>query len=129
MLTLYVVVCRHLLQWTTLEGNRVHADIRHLTVASVSLERTPAPFGATSLRSRRVKDLPLVGTPDAAAARLLMESNKSAVGVAMQYLVFMDKVHDMRQRHIVSEADHEFLSTWALEQAKSCCMAPVSQRT
>ena len=40
------------LQWTTLEGNRVHADIRHLTVASVSLERTHS-FSATSrLRSR-----------------------------------------------------------------------------
>ena len=51
VLTLYVVVCRHLLQWTK-ESNWVHADIRHLTVASVSLERTHS-FSATSrLRSR-----------------------------------------------------------------------------
>ena len=71
----------------------------------------------------------MVGKPDA-AARQLMESNKGAVGVAMQYLVFVDKVHDMRQRHVVGEADYELLSTWALEQAKSCCMmAPVSRHT
>ena len=36
-------------------------------------------------------------------ARQTLEANKSAVGVAMQFLVMIDKLHDMHQRQVISD--------------------------
>ena len=50
-----------------------------------------------------------------------MEANKTSVGVAMQFLVFMDKIHDMQQRNVVSKEDRNAFSAWALECAYATC--------
>ena len=44
-----------------------------------------------------------------------MEANKSAVGVAMQYLVMIDKLHDMHERQVISDLHFEQWSDWACE--------------
>ena len=95
----------------------------------VPLERTPAPFGATSACAH-VVSLLLVGTPPMQLTgpdgRQRMETSKSAVGVAMQHLVLLDKVHDMHQRHVVDDEEFEFFRAWAVESAKLCCgTAPI----
>ena len=56
-----------------------------------------------------------------AARRQLVEANKSAVGVAMQFLVFVDKIHDMQQRNVVSKEDQNAFSAWALGCAYATC--------
>ena len=56
-----------------------------------------------------------------AAARQTMEANKSAVGVAMQLLVMIDKLHDMHQRQVVSDSDFAQWSNWAREHVTRLC--------
>ena len=56
-----------------------------------------------------------------ASAKQTMEASKSAVGVAMQYLVMMDKLHDMHQRQVVSDSDFAQWSDWAREHVTSLC--------
>ena len=50
-----------------------------------------------------------------------MEANKTSVGVAMQFLVFVDKIHDMQQRNVVSKEDHLALYEWALDRVYATC--------
>ena len=50
-----------------------------------------------------------------------MEANKTSVGVAMQFLVFLDKIHDMLQRKVVSKHDHLVLYEWALGRVYATC--------
>ena len=50
-----------------------------------------------------------------------MEANKSTVGVAMQFLVFMDKIHDMQQRNVVSKEAQNAFSAWALGCEYATC--------
>ena len=59
--------------------------------------------------------------PDGREQRQLVEANKSTVGVAMQFLVFVDKIHDMQQRNVVSKEDQIAFSAWALECAYATC--------
>ena len=56
-----------------------------------------------------------------ASARQTMEANKGAVGVAMQFLVMIDKLHDMHQRQVVSDSDFAQWSNWAREHVTSVC--------
>ena len=56
-----------------------------------------------------------------ASARQTFEANKGAVGVAMQYLVMIDKLHDMHQRQVVSDSDFAQWSNWAREHVTSVC--------
>ena len=60
-------------------------------------------------------------TSSDAATRQLLETNKSAVGVVMQYLVFVDKVHDMHQRCVVSTEAYTLFTEWALGRMHSIC--------
>ena len=55
------------------------------------------------------------------AKRQLVEANKTSVGVAMQFLVFVDKIHDMQQRNVVSKEDQNAFSAWALGCAYASC--------
>jgi hypothetical protein len=55
------------------------------------------------------------------AARQTMEANKGAVGVAMQFLAMIDKLHDMHQRQVVSDSDFAQWSNWAREHVNSMC--------
>ena len=55
------------------------------------------------------------------ARRQLVEANKSTVGIAMQFLVFVDKIHDMQQRNVVSKEDQNAFSAWALGCAYATC--------
>ena len=48
-------------------------------------------------------------------ARQTLEANKSAVGVAMQFLVMIDKLHDMHERQVISDLHFEQWSDWACE--------------
>ena len=57
-----------------------------------------------------------------ASARQTMEANKSAVGVAMQRLVMIDKLHDMHQRQVISDSDFARWSNWAREHVTSVCI-------
>ena len=50
-----------------------------------------------------------------------MEANKSSVGVAMQFLVFVDKIHDMQQRNVVSKEVHLDLNEGALDRVYATC--------
>ena len=50
-----------------------------------------------------------------ASARQTLEANKSAVGVAMQFLVMIDKLHDMHERQVISDLHFEQWSDWACE--------------
>ena len=50
-----------------------------------------------------------------------MEANKSAVGVAMQWLVFIDKVHDMHQRQVICDSDFSQWADWAREHISGLC--------
>ena len=50
-----------------------------------------------------------------------MEANKTSVGVAMQFLVFVDKIHDMQQRNVVSKEDQLALCGWALDCVYATC--------
>ena len=50
-----------------------------------------------------------------------MEANKTSVGVAMQFLVFVDKIHDMQQRNVVSKEVHLDLKEWALDRVYATC--------
>ena len=56
-----------------------------------------------------------------ASARQTMEANKGAVGVAMQFLVMMDKLHDMHQKQVVSDSDFAQWSNWAREHVTRLC--------
>ena len=47
------------------------------------------------------------------------EQTKGAVGVAMQFLVMIDKLHDMHQRQVVSDSDFAQWSNWAREHVTS----------
>ena len=47
-------------------------------------------------------------------ARQTLEANKSAVGVAMQFLVMIDKLHDMHERQVISDLHFEQWSDWAV---------------
>ena len=51
-----------------------------------------------------------------------MEANKSAVGVAMQLLVMIDKLHDMHQRQVISDSDFARWFNWAREHVTSVCI-------
>ena len=55
------------------------------------------------------------------AKRQLVEANKTSVGVAMQFLVFVDKIHDMQQRNVVSKEVHLDLNEWALDRVYATC--------
>ena len=55
------------------------------------------------------------------AKRQLVEANKTSVGVAMQFLVFVDKIHDMQQRNVVSNEVHLALYEWALDRVYATC--------
>ena len=55
------------------------------------------------------------------ARRQFVEANKTSVGVAMQFLVFVDKIHDMQQRNVVSKEDQNAFSAWALGCAYATC--------
>ena len=54
-------------------------------------------------------------------ARQTLEANKSAVGVAMQFLVMIDKLHDMHERQVISDLHFEQWSDWACEHVTSMC--------
>ena len=56
-----------------------------------------------------------------ASARQTMEANKGAVGVAMQYLVMIDKLHDMHERQVISDLHFAQWSDWACEHVTSMC--------
>ena len=57
-----------------------------------------------------------------ASARQTMEANKSAVGVVMQYLVMIDKLHDMHERQVISDLHFAQWSEWASGHvARMCC--------
>ena len=56
-----------------------------------------------------------------ASARQTMEANKGAVGVAMQYLVMIDKLHDMHQRQVISDLHFAQWSDWACEHVTHMC--------
>ena len=64
---------------------------------------------------------PRATTSSDAATRQLLETNKSTVGVAMQYLVFVDKVHDMHRRCVISTGAYTLLTEWALGRMHSIC--------
>ena len=67
-------------------------------------------------------------TSSDAATRQLLETNKSAVGVVMQYLVFVDKVHDMHQRCVVSTGAYTLFTEWALGRMHcSICVREISR--
>ena len=51
-----------------------------------------------------------------------MEAKNSAVGVAMQYVVMIDKLHDMHRRKVVSDSDFAQWSDWAREHITSLCI-------
>ena len=56
-----------------------------------------------------------------ASARQTMDTNKGAVGVAMQFLGMIDYLHDMHQRKVVSDSDFAQWSNWAREHVTSVC--------
>ena len=56
-----------------------------------------------------------------ASARQTMEANKSAVGVAMQYLVMIDKLHDMHERQVISDLHFAQWSDWACGHVVRVC--------
>ena len=57
-----------------------------------------------------------------ASARQTMEANKSAAGVVMQYLVMIDKLHDMHERQVISDLHFAQWSEWASGHvARMCC--------
>merc|ERR1711924_526836 len=56
-----------------------------------------------------------------ASARQTTEANKSAVGVVMQYLVMIDKLHDMHERRVISDLHFAQWSGWACEHVASLC--------
>ena len=57
-----------------------------------------------------------------ASARQTMEANKSAVGVVMQFLVMIDKLHDMHERQVISDLHFAQWSEWASGHvARMCC--------
>ena len=39
----------------------------------------------------------------------------------MQFLVFVDKIHDMQQRNVVSNEVHLALYEWALDRVYTTC--------
>jgi len=39
----------------------------------------------------------------------------------MQFLVFVDKIHDMQQRNVVSKEVHLDLNEWALDRVYATC--------
>ena len=57
-----------------------------------------------------------------ASARQTMEANKSAVGVVMQFLVMIDKLHDMHERQVISDLHFAQWSDWACGHVtRMCC--------
>ena len=56
-----------------------------------------------------------------ASAGQTMEAQKHAVGVAMQFLVMLDKLHNMHDRQVISDAHFAQWSGWAQEHVSSLC--------
>ena len=106
----------------------LHASSAFMLMLRVCLHRHRACARWSRLRSTRSQPSSFAADGAApansgggASARQTMEASKGAVGVAMQFLVMIDKLHDMHQRQVVSDSDFAQWSNWARQHVTRLC--------